>query len=133
MVDEPLSVKEVEKMMAKCAPNEAYYVLDLEGAVLGWGVIKRFGTGSMYQFAGETSVFLRRSEIRKGYGSQIKQVLIDECRRLGYHHLVARVWASNTASIAYNERFGYDVVGIQREIGFMDGAWRDVALMQLVL
>ncbi len=37
------------------------------------------------------------------------------------------------ASIEYNLRFGYEVVGIQREIGFKNGHWQDVAVLQLVL
>ena len=95
--------------------------------------IKGYGTGPVYRHCCETSVFLRRSEIRKGYGSRLKHALIDRCKAYGYHHLVARIWASNTGSIEYNRRFGYEVVGIQKKIGYMNGQWQDIALMQLVL
>ena len=76
---------------------------------------------------------LRRSEIRRGYGSRLKRVVIERCRAYGYHHIIARIFADNAASIEYNLRFGYEVVGIQREIGFKNGHWQDVAVLQLVL
>jgi phosphinothricin acetyltransferase len=63
----------------------------------------------------------------------IKKWLIDKCRELNYHHMVAKIFSVNEASIAYNRKLGYELVGTQREIGFVDGAWQDVTIMQLIL
>ena len=114
--------------------RETYLLLERDdGYVVGWGVIKHFGEGAVYHDACETSVYLRHTEIRKGYGSRLKRYMIDRCKAYGYHHIVARIWASNTASIEYNKNYGYEMVGIQKEIGYVDGQWQDIALMQLVL
>ncbi|MCH7472432.1 GNAT family N-acetyltransferase [bacterium] len=102
-------------------------------AVLGWGVIKRYSDRQGYRFCCETGVYLWRRHVRKGYGSMIKRALLERCREYRYHHLVAKVVAGNTAGIEYNRRFGYKIVGTQREIGFVKGRWEDVVLMQLVL
>ena len=133
MIEVPLTTADILHIMGEFTDREGYLLLERSGYVVGWGIIKQFGKGNVYRYAGETSVFLRRDEVRKGYGSKIKQVLIDRCKAYGYHHLVARIWASNTTSIEYNRNFGYELVGIQREIGYMNDQWRDVALMQLVL
>ena len=124
---------DIENKIRGFDEREVILVLVRDGGVIGWGIIKKYSARVGYRFAAETSVFLRRSEIRKGYGTYLKSLVIDRCRELGYHHLVARIWASNTASIEYNKRLGYEMVGVQREIGFVDGEWRDVAVMQLVL
>jgi phosphinothricin acetyltransferase len=63
----------------------------------------------------------------------LKRALLDRARAWGYHHLVAKIVADNVASLEYNRRFGYTVVGTQREVGYIDGAWRDVTIMQLIL
>lgn len=133
MIDEPIDADEIRRHIKKLTDREMYILLKRADYVIGWGVIKQFGEGPAYRFTGETSVFLRRNEVRKGYGTYLKKLLIDRCRDFGYHHLVARVWATNQASIIYNENFGYEVVGIQREIGYMQEEWKDVALMQLLL
>lgn len=113
--------------------REVILVLERDDEAIGWGIIQKYSYKFGYRFAAETSVFLRHAEIRKGYGSFLKSAVIERSRELGYRHLVARIWASNEASIAYNLRFGYEIVGIQRDIGFAGGQWRDVAVMQLVL
>ncbi len=125
---------DIRKYIKGFSDRETYLLLVGEDDyVIGWGVIKRFGEGPAYHHCCETSVYLRHAEVRKGYGSRIKEAVIARCKAYGYHHLVARVWASNIASIEYNKRYGYEVVGIQQEIGYVDGRWEDIALMQLVL
>ena len=40
---------------------------------------------------------------------------------------------ANQISIAYNLKLGYTMVGIQKEIGYVNGKYCDVAIMQLLL
>lgn len=113
--------------------RERLLVLKTEGKTLGWGIIKKYSTRAGYRFACETAIYLRPEERRKGYGSMMKRRLIEECRSLGYHHLVAKIFASNEASIAYNRKLGYEIVGRQKEIGFKNGAWVDIVIMQYLI
>jgi phosphinothricin acetyltransferase len=113
--------------------REAILVAEQGLDILGWGIIKHYSDRPGYRVCCETSVYLRPDCLRKGYGSALKRVLLKRCRDYGYHHLLARIWADNEASIEYNKRFGYETVGIQREVGHRDGKWRDVCIMQLVL
>lgn len=101
--------------------------------ILGWGIIKRYSDRRGYRFTCETAVYLRRERVGRGLGTLLKRRQIERCRRLGYHHMVAKILASNTASIEYNRRLGYEVVGIQKEVGFQNGRWQDIAILQLVL
>jgi phosphinothricin acetyltransferase len=113
--------------------RERFVVLERNAEILGWGRIMAYSDRPGYAPAAETAVYLWRNLRRQGLGSHLKHWIIDESRRLGYHHLVAKVYAGNRASIEYNRRFGYELVGIQREIGWVGGRWEDVAIMQLVL
>ena len=133
MVAEPRTAQDIRRQMAGFSNREIYMILERDGEPIGWGVIKLYSPRTGYSRCAETSVFLDQSEIRKGYGSFIKRALIERCKEYGYHHLIARVWADNEASIEYNRRFGYEIVGIQREIGYIDGHWQDIAVLQLVL
>ena len=121
-----------EAMLAKLHPRESLLVL-VDERLVGWGIVKRYSDRVGYRVACETSIYLDRTLRGRGYGSRLQQALVDRCRELGYHHIVAKIWASNEASIAFHERFGYEVVGVQREIGFIGGEWRDVAILQCIL
>jgi phosphinothricin acetyltransferase len=120
-------------VIASLGDRERFVVLEREGELLGYGRIMAYSDRAGYRPAAETAVYLRRELRRQGLGSYLKRWVLEECRRLGYHHLVAKVYACNQASIEYNRRFGYELVGIQREIGWVGGRWEDVAIMQLVL
>lgn len=63
----------------------------------------------------------------------LKRALIEQARALGYHHLVAKVFADNAASLASNRRCGFELVGVQREVGIKQGKRQDVAILQLIL
>jgi L-amino acid N-acyltransferase YncA len=127
------SVDDIRRQIEEFGPRETILVLERGSRPLGWGIIKKYSERLGYRYCCETSVYLFRSEIGQGYGSRIKRALIERCREYGYHHLVARIFADNIASIEYNRRFGYEIVGVQREIGYKNGHWQDVAVMQLVL
>lgn len=127
------SAEQVHGMMAAHSTREGFIVLERDDAVIGWGVYKGYSSRAGYRFAAETAIYLRREHTGRGYGTRLKAALIGRCREAGYHHLVAKVFTDNTASIAYNLRLGYEVVGTQREIGFRDGRWVDVTILQLLL
>lgn len=131
-----------ESMLNGFAANEAMLVLTDEtgadsglpaGTMLGFGKVVRYSDREGYRHAAETATYVRRDLLRRGYGSMLKRALIERCSELGFHHIVARVVASNAASIEYNLRFGYEIVGTQREVGIVNGQWCNVTIMQLVL
>ncbi len=133
MDEVPKTVREIRRQIEGFGKREVILLLESGDRVLGWGVIKRYSDRPGYRFACETAVYLRRELIGKGYGSRIKKALIDRARAYGYHHLVAKIFAGNVASIKYNRKFGYQPVGIQKEIGYRNGRWVDVVILQLVL
>lgn len=126
---------DIEKWLSRLGLSERLIVLEDGGAIQGWGILKRYSDREGYRVACETSVFLRRSHVgrRTGYGSALQAELLELARGLGYHHVVVKIWASNQISIRMHERCGFTVVGTQKEIGCVDGEWRDVTIMQRVL
>jgi phosphinothricin acetyltransferase len=124
---------DISAQIAGFSDRETILVYEWQDDVIGWGIIKKYSERLGYRTACETSVYLGQDYLRQGLGSRMKLALIERCKVYGYHHLVAKIFASNTASIAYNEKLGYEVVGIQKEIGFRKGKWVDMCLMQLIL
>jgi phosphinothricin acetyltransferase len=125
--------QDIEAWVAKFHDRENLYVLLKDQSVLGWGIIKRYSDREGYSLTCETAIYLRRSEMRKGYGSIMKRFLIAECQAMNYHHLVAKIFATNEASIQYNLKLGYTIVGRQKEIGRLNGDWMDIVIMQYII
>ncbi len=133
MVTSTRSAAYFEAMMRNFSDRELIECLELDGEVVGFGLIKRYSDREGYQTSCETAIYLRSHKVRMGLGTKMKLSLIERCKEFGYHHLVAKIVASNKASIAYNLKLGYEVVGVQKEIGNIDGKWLDVTIMQLIL
>lgn len=132
MRTEPLSGEAVLAAEEARTDREALLVLEEDHGVVGWGRLRRYSDRDGYRFTGETSVFLKRSALGRGLGTQLQQALLRHARALGYHHLVAKIFADNERSIRMHRRLGYELVGVQREIGHVNGVWQDVAILQYV-
>lgn len=128
----PASPEAIVAQLTVMGPREVWLVTEEPEGVVGWGVVKKYSTRPGYDRCCETSIFLDRSRRGRGLGRPLQQELLERAVALGYHHVVAKVWAENVGSIRFHERFGYEMVGVQREIGWVGGQWRDVAIMQLV-
>ncbi len=128
----PFTIPSFMEFLTAFGDREKAYVAMKGDQVLGLGLIKKYHPKPGYAYACDTSVFLSRSELRKGYGTKFKKFILAECKRLNYHHAVAKILASNEASIKYNQRLGYELVGIQREIGRRGDEWLDVAILQYI-
>ena len=134
MVESTVDVSEIEKWIANFNNRERLYVcIDDKQNVIGWGIIKKYSDREGYRFACETAIYLKSSETGKGYGSKMKRFMIEECKRLDYHHMVAKIFSTNIASIVYNQKIGYEIVGTQKEIGYRDGKWLDMVIMQYII
>jgi L-amino acid N-acyltransferase YncA len=133
MDQEPKTLEEIERWFKGFLERELIVMLEDANYVLGWGIIKRYSDREGYAKACETAIYLRETETRKGYGTLTKKWIIEKCRELEYHHLVAKIFSNNIASIEYNKKLGYELVGRQKEIGYVNGKWQDVTIMQLII
>ena len=86
-----------------------------------------------YKTSVENSVYVRRNLSRSGIGKLILTNLLEQAADSGFHVVMARIEASSDASRGLHAACGFQLVGIEREIGRKFGKWRDVAIMQIVL
>ena len=59
--------------------------------------------------------------------------LSDDAEQAGFHKLVRQLFADNEASRRLVARHGFGEVGTDRRHGQIDGEWRDVIVVELLL
>lgn len=111
---------------------EGWYVAIKDDRVIGWANIRRYSLRHGYRFTYETGIYLDQSCVGRGVGAILQNRVDEHCRENSIHHAVAKIVADNERSMSFHHRCGYELVGIQKEIGHMDGKWVDVAIMQKV-
>lgn len=122
-----------KNVIANFNDRELIDCLVVNHQIIGLGIIKKYSDREGYSTTCETAIYLKSSYLRQGLGTKMKLHLIELCRSMKYHHLVAKIFSTNKASIAYNQQLGYEVVGVQKEVGKINGKWVDVTIMQLIL
>ena len=101
--------------------------------VVGWACLSKWSDRPAYDGTAETSFYVAAEHRGRGIGRKLKEAIIAEARRLGFHTLIARVAEGSEASRRLNERAGFVHVGTLKEVGRKFGRWLDVDVMQLML
>ena len=130
---QPRTEEDFRRVLGGLGEREACLLLEDDGTVVGWGVVRRYSDRPGYRFCGETFVYVRPELRRRGYGRRLQHAVVERCKAYRYHHLLARIWETNAASLAFHAQAGYAVVGTQRDIGYLDGRWQDLVVLQRVL
>jgi L-amino acid N-acyltransferase len=101
--------------------------------VVGFASLSPYKERAAYRTTVEDSVYVSREHPRLGIGRTLMDHVIGIARDSGFHSIIARIEASGTASRALHEACGFELVGIEREVGRKFNRWLDVAIMQLLL
>ncbi len=122
-----------EAFILRKGDKEKLYIAEVNAQVAGYGVIKQYSDRIGYQYTAETSTYLDEGYTGKGIGSKLQEHLLNQSKELGLRHLVAKIWALNEGSISFHKRHGYNIVGTQRQVGYVNGEWKDVTIMECLL
>ncbi len=99
---------------------------------LGWASVRRYSARFGYRHTCESAIYLDPIALGSGVGNALQERIEEHCRQCQIHHAVAKIIADNARSIAFHRRHGYEMVGVQREIGRMNDQWIDVAILQKI-
>ncbi len=130
---EPRSLQEQQRWLRERSGVHAVIVAELDGEVAGFASLSRFRDKQCYATSVEDSVYVDHRYHGRGVGRALLAEIIQVAADHGFHTVIARVAATNEASVALHASLGFAQVGVEREIGRKFGRWLDVLEMQLLL
>ncbi len=101
-----------------------------DDAVTGWAALSPVSSRCVYGGVAEVSVYVGEDHRGKGVGSTLLRRLVDASEAEGIWTLQAGIFPENEASIELHRRAGFREVGRREKLGKLDGAWRDVILLE---
>jgi phosphinothricin acetyltransferase len=132
---EPSTLEQrLEWFDAHTAHNYPVFVaLDEQGKLLGWSSLSEFRTRVGYRFTAENSIYVAAEQRGRGVGKLLMPPLIDAARQLKLRAVMAVIDADNAVSLHMHETFGFERVGVLKQVGYKFERWLDVVYMELLI
>jgi L-amino acid N-acyltransferase len=101
--------------------------------VVGFASLSPYKERAAYRTTVENSIYVRRDAHGRGIGKFLLEPLLDVAESSGFHSVMARIETSGEASQALHRSCGFELVGVEREVGRKFNRWLSVAIMQCLL
>ena len=108
-------------------------VTQADGGLIAFAATFTYRPRECYAGIAEASLYVERSWRGRGAGRLTVEALLAEAQRAGFWKLVSRVFPENTPSRALLRHAGFREVGVYEKHGRLDGAWRDVIIVERLI
>jgi phosphinothricin acetyltransferase len=98
--------------------------------ILGWAALSPVSSRPVYAGVEEVSIYVGENSRGQGIGRALLEALIAASTQRGIWTLQAGVFPENAASLRLVKSAGFRQVGRRERLGKMQGAWRDVLLLE---
>jgi L-amino acid N-acyltransferase YncA len=108
-------------------------VVEDGGEVVAFASTSSYRPRECYDGVAEFSVYVDRDSRGHGTGRAAMLGLIDAAERAGFWKLVSRIFPENEPSLRLMRSLGFREVGRYERHARLDGAWRDVVIVEKLL
>lgn len=108
-------------------------VAEDNGNICGFASLSPYRPRPGYSTTVEDSIYVDSKYRKQGVGKALLSEILVLAKQHGFHSCMARVMASHQASLALHQSCGFELVGIEKEVGRKFGKWLDMALLQKML
>ncbi len=113
--------------------THAFLVCERDGRVAGYAYADPHRERAAYRWTVEVSVYIDAAFHRQGVGRELYTALLARIRARGFRQACAGITLPNAGSVGLHEAFGFEPIGVWRNVGWKAGGWRDVGWWQLQL
>ena len=108
-------------------------VAEMGSKILGFASLSPYKARAAYRTTVEDSIYINEEFRNQGIAGELLSHLLDVAESSVFHAVIARIGGANKASIYLHQRFGFEIVGTEKEIGRKFGKWQDVVVMQTII
>lgn len=107
-------------------------VVEIDGHVRGWASLSQWSTRCAYSDTAEISLYVKEEYRHRGIGELLMQAILAEGEKVGLHTILSRITYGNFVSIHLHEKYGFEHIGVMKEVGRKFDKLLDVCLLQKI-
>lgn len=119
-------------LAARSGAHSAIVAVDA-GEVIGFASLSPWKDRPAYRTSVEDSVYVQRDRQGAGVGRLLLTRLLEVANESGFHAVFGRIVGGHEASIALHQALGFEVIGVEKEVGRKFGRWLDVVVVEKLL
>ena len=127
------TVEEFKKRIKKTVEKFPYLVAVKDGRILGYAYVSPFKERAAYDWAVETSIYIKEECREGGIGKKLYLALEGILKKQNIINLNACIAYPNPKSIGFHEHFGYKTVGHFTKCGYKFDTWYDMIWMEKMI
>ncbi len=134
------TVKEMARRMEEVQKGFPWLVAEENGRIVGYTYAHAFRERAAFQWAVETSIYVKREEQRKGFGRKLHDALETALKQQGILNLNACIAYIDSEdehltqdSVHFHEQMGYMKVAHFHQCGKKFGQWYDIIWMEKII
>ncbi|MFX0162181.1 MAG: GNAT family N-acetyltransferase [Candidatus Hodarchaeota archaeon] len=128
----PKSIEEQKEWFEKHGERYPILVAEIDNKVVGWTSLSEWSDRCAYSDTAEISLYIEEGYRGRGIGKKLTETILREGKAAGLHTIIARVTEGNDQSIHILEKYGFNYIGIMKEVGRKFGKLFDVHLLQKI-
>ncbi len=98
--------------------------------VLGWVALLPVSSRACYKGVAEFSIYIAKESRGRGIGNLLMEAMIKESEANGIWTLQSATFATNAASIALQQKFGFRIIGVRERIAQLNAVWHNTVMLE---
>lgn len=127
------TLEEFRERMTKTLMKYPYLVAVQETEILGYAYASEFKNRAAYDWAVETTIYVKQDSRKSGVGKKLYQALEEVLKQQHICNLYACIAYPNPGSIGFHERLGYQTIGHFSKCGYKFETWYDMIWMEKMI
>ena len=127
------TVAQMRERMTAILARFPWLVAEVDGRTAGYVYASPHRERAAYQWSVDVTVYIGEGYRGVGLGRALYAALFELLRAQGFFHAYAGITLPNQASVRLHESLGFELVAVYENVGYKNGAWRDVGWFGLRL
>lgn len=127
------SVDDFRTKIEKITAQYPWLVCECDGEIVGYAYGSTHRERAAYQWSPESTVYISDKHHRKGIARVLYNTLFALLQHQGYINVFASVLVTNVNSVEFHRAYGFEEIGLFKNIGYKLGEWHTNLWFQYTL
>jgi len=127
------SVDDFRTKIEKITAQYPWLVCECDGEIVGYAYGSTHRERAAYQWSPESTVYISDKHHRKGIARILYNTLFALLQQQGYINVFASVLVTNVNSVEFHRAYGFEEIGLFKNIGYKLGEWHTNLWFQYTL